>query len=187
MRCQISLPVTHQQRELGLSNKYVTNQKKSNLDEKFDSRVEKRKTDVNKIVDLLKTTNLTEIFADELLLIIAEFACPEREYDLYVVFQRKKFWNRDTYYIFSGTKTRLDQSLFTLQEEGRREGKNDLVDVPFVRPLQWTFFTFDIKSQYDKCVENIVKNGHKSSASGMVKICDIGALPICYTCLTPLL
>ena len=28
MRCQISLPVTHQQRELGLSNKYVTNQKK---------------------------------------------------------------------------------------------------------------------------------------------------------------
>jgi len=176
MKCQGALPVTIQQRELGLSSKNVTNQYRSNLDEKFDALIKKRIIDINAMVDLLKTTKLYHILPDELILLIAEFANPERDYDLYLVFQRKKFWHRDTYYLFTGTKPRLDRALLKLKEEGRVKEDNDLMDVPFDNPLRWTLFIFDIKSQYDKCLENIARNGQWASASGIVKICDISHL-----------
>jgi hypothetical protein len=173
MRCQGSLPVTHQQRELGLSNAYVTNQYKTKLYEKFDILLLKRKTDVNAIVDLLKTTRLSTILSDELLLIISEFTYPEQNYNLYLIFQRKKFFHKDTYYMFVGTKPRLERSLKRLKEEGQATEDNELADIPFDQPLRWTLFTFELKSQYDKCVDNIVINGHRASASGLVKLCDI--------------
>jgi hypothetical protein len=173
MRCQGSLPVTSQQYNLGLSTKYVTNQYRSNLDEKFDSLVKKRKIDVIKMFEILQTTQLSRILSDELILLIAEIANPERDYDLNLVFQRKKFWQKDTYYLFTGTKPRLNHALLNLKEAGRSNEDNDLMDVPFDKPLRWTLFIFDIKSQYDKCVENIVRNGQRVSASGNVKICDI--------------
>jgi hypothetical protein len=173
MKCQGALPVTSQQHELGLSSKYVTNQYRSNLDKKFDALVKKRKTDVITMFDILQTTKLSHILPEELILLVAEFANPERDYNLYLVFQRKKFWQRDTYYLFTGTKLRLNHALLKLKEEGRVNEDNDLMDVPFDNPLRWSLFIFDIKSQYDKCVENIARNGQRASASGTVKICDI--------------
>lgn len=173
MRCQGSLPVTHQQQELGLSNAYVTNQYKTHLYEKFDTLLLKRKTDVNAIVDILKTTRLSTILSDEVLLVISEFACPEQDYNLYLIFQRKKFYHKDTYYMFAGTKPRLERSLKSLKEEGLVKEDNELADIPFDKPLRWTLFTFDLKPQYDKCVENIVKNGRWASPSGLVKLRDI--------------
>ena len=111
---------------------------------KYEDIIIKRNTDKNKLIELLQPLPLP----NELLIIIADFVYPEKDYDLYIVFQHIHVTTTPLtitkkYLFFTGSMSKLEHSLQTL--------KNVNLDVPY----HWTWVVYDTKVLYDQRCEQI--------------------------------
>ncbi len=111
---------------------------------KYNNLIIKRNFDKNKLVELLQSIPLS----NELLFIIAGFVYPEKDYDLYIVFQHIHIITTPLtitkkYLFFSGSIAKLEQSIQTLK------------DVNSDFPCYWTWVVYNSNVLYDQRCEQI--------------------------------
>ena len=123
----------------------------ASIKNKYDNRIIKRNTDKNKLIELIQSIPLPI----ELLIIIANFVYPEKDYDLYIVFQRIYITTNPItitkkYLFFSGSIYKLEQSIQTLKH----------VNSNF--PCFWTWVIYNTNVLYEQRCEQII-NSHNWS------------------------
>ena len=146
----------------------------------FENRIKKMEDDREAMLAIVKTTRLSTLLPDELLLVIVGFVCPEQDYYFHIMFQRKNIYDKDTYYSFSGTKARLERSILALKKEVEvfkvANPEDTLADTPFDGNCRWGWAVYEDTVKFAICYEGVLSSGAQASNSGSFELRDISRL-----------
>ena len=158
------------------------------FEKRFLERIQQRAADQDKLFNIIKSSGLDNKsnLPNELWLLIVEFACPESDYHIHIVFQRKYIFVQDNYYLFSGSldkfcnvmkalRQEVDLQLNQLEFSGR--GIDTPVDVIWLekdplksQPSRWTWLIYEDEKKYKNCISFVDKMATSLSRSGKYDI-----------------
>jgi|688.fasta_scaffold510583_3 hypothetical protein len=148
---------------------------------RFLARIQQRAADQDKLFNIIKSSGLVNKskLPNELWLLIVEFACPEKDYHLHIVFQRKHIFVEDNYYLFSGSLDKFCNIMKALRQEvdlqlNQMEFNGMGLDTPVdaiwlektPHPSRWVWVIYDNKSDFDRIMTYVHNRASASSRSG---------------------
>jgi len=138
------------------------------FEQRFIQRVQKRAGDKDNLFTIIKRSGLVNKLPDELWLLVLEFACPEKDYHLHIVFQRKHIFVEDNYYLFSGSLNKFLDVMKALRHEAdvqlkQPEFSGKGIDTPVdaiwfekdpkkSQPSRWSWMIYEDEKKYKNCI-----------------------------------